>query len=340
MVPISEHQVTRAMRMSGCLTDAEVTSISVSATPFESIMSRIFELQLTYSEPGAGPERCLVKLVDPDSFQIGQAEVQFYQFAANSPDQPAALVTCYGALIDEEEQLAFVLLENRAAAAVRSEWPIPPSIPQCRRAIDGLAGIHAAYWGSELALQIRSHRTLPQSNVERLASCQSALFDRLGDALSAQRRSLVEALVEVYPALHGDRLAETGRQTIVHGDAHFWNFLIPEDDADPVALIDWQLWGVDLGTADLAYMIALHWFPERRLRFERHLVRGYTEALQQESVDYPAEQAWQDYRFCVAGLLNRVLIYSSVIPANIWWPHLERAFVAFEDLECRELVNL
>jgi aminoglycoside phosphotransferase (APT) family kinase protein len=208
------------------------------------------------------------------------------------------------------------------------------------RAIDGLAGIHAAYWGSELALQIRSHRTLPQSNVERLASCQSALFDRLGDALSAQRRSLVEALVEVYPALHGDRLAETGRQTIVHGDAHFWNFLIPEDDADPVALIDWQLWGVDLGTADLAYMIALHWFPERRLRFERHLVRGYTEALQQESVDYPAEQAWQDYRFCVAGLLNRVLIYSSVIPANIWWPHLERAFVAFEDLECRELVNL
>jgi hypothetical protein len=38
-------------------------------------------------------------------------------------------------------------------------------------------------------------------------------------------------------------------------------------------------WRVDVATDDLAYMMALHWFPDHRRRFERHLLDHYHTAL-------------------------------------------------------------
>ena len=35
-------------------------------------------------------------------------------------------------------------------------------------------------------------------------------------------------------------------------------------DKDHVRLIDWQLWRIGIGTDDLAYTMALDWYPERR----------------------------------------------------------------------------
>src|SRR5262249_27236518 len=64
--------------------------------------------------------------------------------------------------------------------------------------------------------------------------------------------------------------------TILHGDAHVWNLFLPRDPAsDDVRLFDWDAWRVDVATDDLAYMMALHWFPDRRRRHERALLDRY-----------------------------------------------------------------
>jgi hypothetical protein len=53
---------------------------------------------------------------------------------------------------------------------------------------------------------------------------------------------------------------------------------------DSLRLIDWDAWRLDLGAEDLAYMMALHWYPERRRRVEMPLLRRYHEALTSHGV--------------------------------------------------------
>ena len=211
----------------------------------------------------------------------------------------------------------------------------------CVRAVRSLARIHAHWWGSAQAEAERQRRLPGREDARnRILDCARALIDKLGDALSVPRRTLIDRLAHSYPTAHEARLASSARQTVVHGDAHLWNFLIPADESIRPTLIDWQLWGVDFGAADLAYMIALHWFAERRARFEKSMISGYLDELQSCGIDCEFEDLWSDYRFAVAGLLTKVVVYASVIPAGIWWPHLERAFTAFEDLKCAELPGL
>lgn len=46
-----------------------------------------------------------------------------------------------------------------------------------------------------------------------------------------------------------------------------------------MCIIDWDGWNVDRGTMDLAYMIGLHWYLERRAQLEQPLVRWYHQRL-------------------------------------------------------------
>lgn len=104
-------------------------------------------------------------------------------------------------------------------------------------------------------------------------------------------------------------------RTLVHGDAHAWNFLFPRvagddaaGDADaPVAgvyLIDWQNWQAGPPTFDLATFMVLDWYPERRAGLEATLLRRYHHRLQALGVRaYSWETCWRDYQ--LAGRLSR-----------------------------------
>ena len=44
-------------------------------------------------------------------------------------------------------------------------------------------------------------------------------------------------------------------------------------------MFDWDSWRGGTGSDDLAYMIAMHWYPERRARLESHLLDKYHERI-------------------------------------------------------------
>lgn len=105
-------------------------------------------------------------------------------------------------------------------------------------------------------------------------------------------------------------------------------------------LVDWQQWGVSAGPHDVAYMIALFWYPERRQRMERDLLRRYHRRLLEGGVTgYGWDDCWRDYRlFAIRNLL---------VPLWAWvyghwgfhrWMQVEKAMLAFQDLECEELL--
>ena len=65
-------------------------------------------------------------------------------------------------------------------------------------------------------------------------------------------------------------LARPQPQTIVHGDAHAWNCFLPTGPGEP-RLFDWDAWRIDHASDDLAYLMAVHWYPDQRRAFEARL---------------------------------------------------------------------
>ena len=56
--------------------------------------------------------------------------------------------------------------------------------------------------------------------------------------------------------------------------------------------------------------------------------------------DYEWERCWSDYRLgVIRNLFTPVRMYAEGRPLATWWPILERVVVAFQGLECVELLQ-
>jgi hypothetical protein len=157
----------------------------------------------------------------------------------------------------------------------------------------------------------------------------------------AERLAIYERLLEAWPRLF-TRYATHRGLTIVHGDAHVWNAFHPRDPAtDTIRLFDWDAWRIDTATDDLAYMMALHWYPERRRRFERRLLERYHATLLARGVrGYSFDDLLADYRLSAVWQITTPVWPSSFgLTPEVWWSHIERSMLAFDDLDCRALLG-
>jgi hypothetical protein len=130
--------------------------------------------------------------------------------------------------------------------------------------------------------------------------------------------------------------------TITFEDVHAGNFLYPRDPAkDTLRSIDWEQWGINIGPHDLAYMMGLFWFPERRARLEFPLLQRYHRRLVEHGVEgYLWDDCWYDYRLSIIQhLFTPIWQWAHGTPPDIWWNHLERINCAFQDLNCQELLH-
>jgi thiamine kinase-like enzyme len=165
--------------------------------------------------------------------------------------------------------------------------------------------------------------------VQGIAKHLPAFFDAHGDSMTAEGRRIYERVFSsrLRPWL---RLAEPRALTVIHGDAHAWNFLFPRAGPGPAFLIDWQLWHLDLGARDLAFLMALHWYPGRRRELEPALLRSYHDGLLAHGVDYR--------RCVVRNLTLPIIFWSRRMKPEGWWHRLECALAAYRDLACDELL--
>jgi hypothetical protein len=116
--------------------------------------------------------------------------------------------------------------------------------------------------------------------------------------------------------------------------------MLPRRGSSDVRLIDWDAWRVDTASDDLAYMLAVHCFPDWRRRYERDSLRRYHDTLVGHGVrGYSFEALWQDYRLSVLWQITTPMWQANHgLPPWIWWNHLERVMRAVDDLDCLELL--
>ena len=105
-------------------------------------------------------------------------------------------------------------------------------------------------------------------------------------------------------------------------------------------LIDWEGWTIGTATDDLAYMMAMHWYPDRRRQIERPLLDLYHEALLAQGVcGYDRQALDDDYRLSALWLITRPIAQATNdIGPRVWWNNLERIMLAVDDLGCRDLL--
>lgn len=340
----AEH-LTAALRRCGALGEGRVREVAVESSR-NTLLSRIIRLRLTYDESVDGPNSLILKSGLPDGaggqFDSGRREVAFYTQVAAVMTAPL-IPRCFEAVWDPTTNAWHLLLEDLADThVVATPWPLPPTSVQCERIVRALARFHAAWWDdARLGVSVGTWLAADAANqyVHRSASQFESFTDRLGDRLPRERRDLYARFLEAAPSLLA-RYHARRNMTLVHGDAHVWNVFLPRDGGDDVRFFDWDAWSIGVASADLVYMMALHWYPERRRRIERALLDHYHAALLAHGVcGYDRRALKDDYRLSVLWqMMTPVRQAAAGLPPLIWWSHLERIMLAVDDLGCRDLL--
>jgi len=340
--------LTTALRKAGVLGDGRVSDVAVESSR-DTIVSHITRLRLRYDGPAAGaPASLILKVAHRDHagtlWMAGRQEVAFYTVVA--PLMPAGLTPrCFDGRWNAETQAWHLLLEDLTDShGIATEWPLPPTFEQCRSIIGTLARVHAEWWDDpRLGDSVGTWPDAEATNrvVAEFAGHYARLADRLGDRLPDARRELYRRFIEAAPRL-AQRYHSRRNVTIAHGDAHVWNFLLPQESGRlDVRLFDFDQWRINLGSSDLAYMMALHWYPDRRRIVESPLLDFYHDTLLSHGVrGYDRRALDDDYRRSVLWHITKPVWQQVVgIPPVIWWNNLERIFLAVDDLGCLELLD-
>ena len=334
--------LTRVLSENGLLKHGKVISVEniLTKTLPLSVVSR---LVVTYSSDFNAPSQILLKISSHACPQGNGREVEFYRTVGREMNAPP-LIRCYDAAYAAESGRSHLLLEDLSETHLQPKSPLPPRPLHCELAVECLAEFHASWWGhpqlgKEIGAlfsekELRVFLTEVEKNVLRF-------IDFLGDQLSVKRRKIYDRLLASKGKIWG-HLTNAHGLTVTHGDAHWWNLLYPRDvGKHRVCLFDWQLWHVDLGPRDLAFMVALGGYSERMAAQERNLVRRYYDSLTAHGVrNYTWDDCWSDYRWSALRNLNVPAIqWLQGKSTDLWRSNLERAMLAYDELRCFELLD-
>jgi Ecdysteroid kinase-like family len=340
--------LTAALRRSGALDGGKVIQVAVESSQ-PTILSHIFRLRPTYEGQAQGaPASLILKagLVDRPGgpWKGGRNEVAFYRDVAAA--MPAGLVPhCFDAAWEAKTGAWHLLLEDLTDShVIATRWPLPPTWAQCESIIRTRARFQAAWWDDpRLGSTIGTWRdaAAAKAGLDRFAEQFTGFADDLGDRLSRERRRLYERLIEAAPRL-GARYDGRRHMTLVQGDAHVWNCFLPKTPGtDDARLFDWDSWHIGVAAEDLAYLMAVHWYPDLRSRIERPLLDCYHETLLRQGVaSYDRGALADDYRLAALWqMATPILQHANAIPPVIWWNNFERIHLAIDDLGCRDLLD-
>jgi thiamine kinase-like enzyme len=322
---------------------------------FQTFFATFHRLNIVYSPDAAPqlPSRMLLKIPfsdNPSALEMGQKEVFGYR-ALREFMPGAPIPRCFESFINAETGHSRLLLEDLSETHFRADGKRPVSRRQWETCAEALADLHAFWWESESlgaatggigeVMDEAAVREAERLNRDSLPK----FFAEMSGELSAEQQKMYTEVMEILPAFWRRRYTSRRRNTLIHGDAHSWNFLLP---ADPEAageqgrafIIDLATLRVRPATNDLAYLMALKWRREQRAEMEMDLLRHYHSALTARGVkDYAWEDCLLDYRHSVLIHLFTPVVQCAggYLSGEIWRANVARINAAYDDLNCAEL---
>ena len=336
-------ELSSALTAAGSLQQGEIVRVSITKR-FNTEGSNLWFLEVEYSTDSFPklPDRLVLKCPFEHSPapERGGPELAFYRELAPALSSPPMVRCLATAPPGSEEQ--WLILEDLRSTHSNPPWPQRLDNKSAREAVAVLARIHAHWWeapalGSTVG-KLHTETSL-RTMVNGISSHLPDFLNDLGEDLPSADHVELEAVFNssLAPWL---RLVDQRALTVIHGDAHPWNFLFPRSGDGTPYLIDWQLWHLDVGARDLAFLIALHWDRTARQQLERQLLRLYHDELISFGIsNYSFDDLLLDYRRCVVrNLTFPIILWSRGLAREAWRHRLDCALAAYQDLNAAELL--
>ena len=273
------------------------------------VASAVYRSHLT----GSGcPASVIVKMpaLDPNAaftstvLRMYIREVRFFKTLAK--DVPFRVSkSFYGEVNEETSQFAMVVEDLGNLRAVDQVKGM--NIDDARRAVDGLAAMHAKWWGKADALAADG-TTISLGDPIYPAIVPMVFAE--GWEKCTKEIKMPDSIMQVGPRF-GDAVAPLlaslakGPNTLAHGDYRADNMFF--DEQNKLVVLDFQLIGTGIGAYDLAYFITQSIAADDASKHERELFDRWIDGVlsggaPKELVDKKA--LWEHYRsaalFCLA----------------------------------------
>ena len=179
---------------------------------------------------------------------------------------------------------------------------------QTRRAIRAIAKQHGTFWNkTDQPLLNDFPDPFRQSAESWYNSCIWRTLGLRSRTSAVFFSDDMRRLAETYCSRIADHIerAAAGPKTFSHGDFRLDNIFFAADAADDVAMIDWQVSGINSPLFDVAYFLGISVTTEVRRQIEREVLEEYTDIISDMGVEgFTFEECWRLYREnSLAGLL-------------------------------------
>ncbi|MHA2393174.1 MAG: oxidoreductase family protein [Promethearchaeota archaeon] len=357
--------LTSIFKKKGYLNQGKVTKI-IKKNSQLTLSSNVYFLEIHFSRNAqtipASPG-IFVKIPRPNDVTkfLGKHETKFYNIIAETLNEKP-IPNCYDAAFSEETGLSHIILENLSDTHIDLP-PVPPSKQYCERAIDCIAELHAFWWNHHILKDLSKHSFMTLKLFSLIILRENSFNEKevfdyfkshnkllkqyskkfFGDRISDERKELFKTVFSQYPQLIYNRMKKRNI-TIIHNDAHFWNFLYPKDmdnEKNKACLTDWASWGIGVGCQDVAFLMGVFLSPESRCLMEKDLIKRYYNKLLKFGVEnYSWDECWYDYKFHALLNLYRVIEWwYRRTPSKTLWPLVENSICTIEDLNCMDLLE-
>jgi hypothetical protein len=350
--------LTSIFKNKGYLNQGKVTKI-IKKKSQETLSSNVYFLELNFSndiQTDLASPVIFVKIPKPNPITkyLGKHEAKFYRIIAETINE-LPIPICYDAAFSEETGLSHIILGNLSDTHIDLP-PVPPSKQHCEKAIDCLAELHAFWWNHRKLKELSRHafvlfilkeNSYNEKEIFDWVKLQKRFLTQFlqfaDNRISDKRKELFKTVFSSYPRLAYERMKKKDI-TLLHIDAHFWNFLYPKDinnEKLKARLTDWATWGIGVGCQDLAFMLGIFLSPDIRRLMEKDLMKRYYKGLLKLGVEtYNWDQCWYDYKLFALLNLYRVVEWGlRGAPSETLWPLVENSICTIEDLNCMQLLE-
>lgn len=309
-----------------------------------STTAQLSRLHITFS--GSPPINAILKVMHEPFFQDGCNEIRFYE-KAHGIGPPVLTPKYLGGTIEDSQQATALLIEEVEGDFLEYDWNDrkEPDKNKVLRLIVVLAQLHSTTWDQEVQW---GRRRYSREIADRASAAVDfpALLQRFIERSRGLVSSRAEAALEGFILTFVERfmvfLDSVPMMSMIHGDVHFGNLMIPMDRDQGVVMIDWANWSIDQPTDDLAHAVISQLPPSFSALHADEFIEFYLHRLRSAGVNYSDEVFQRDFQFAIARQLIRPIIIAELVPSIddiVWQEMLVNIFAGVDKFDVWPLLE-
>ncbi len=233
---------------------------------------------------------------------LGVREVKFYQLIESlNPDPYPNIPRCLNSYLAPDGSTYFLILEDLSESHQNHEALDFSDVNHWKTGLRALAEFHGRFTHTLTGTQIETFADDEQDVEAYLERLEAAYLQFRDDHQDCVDRSTLALLARCIPLIRefelekARRVRENEVTTVLHRDAHLKNFLYPKAGNASTLIVDWQFWGVGIGTFDLRHLLGSTLSHDLRDRQEELVHYYYRKYMEGANCDYAWEDCWSDY---------------------------------------------